>query len=169
VAEVATKRTSSGSTAKASRTRRKSSAISAAAAPTNEWASSRTIHFSLPFDVSMMGPILGADQHVFDHSDVGDQQRRRIGAQPLPVNHLLRRPAAVGFLIRGWQIPVVEAVPELSAEGLRPGGELFALALDQCVQGIEHDRLHPFEGRAFRLRLGRQIAEDWKEEAFRFP
>ncbi|MNL61177.1 hypothetical protein D3C87_1850670 [compost metagenome] len=50
VADVATNRTFFGSTSNASITRRKRSATSAAAEPTRVWASSRMIHFNLPFD-----------------------------------------------------------------------------------------------------------------------
>ena len=57
------------------------------------------------------------------------------------------------FLRGARQIAVVEAIANPSAEGLRPGGESFALALDQRIEGIEHDRLHAFERLALALRL----------------
>ena len=100
-----------------------------------------------------MRPILGADQHVFEHGDVGDEQRRRAGAQPLPVDDLFRRTAAFGFLGGARQVAVVEAIADPSAEWLRPGREPLALALDQRIEGIEHDRLHAFERLALPLRL----------------
>ena len=123
-----------------------------------------------PFQLAPRGvddwPVFCANQHVFEHGDVGDKQRRRAGAQPLPVDDRFRRAAAFGFLREALQIPVVEAVPNSSAEGLRPGGEAFALPLYQRVEGIEHDRLHAFERLALPLRLRDQITQDRKEKAF---
>jgi len=90
-------------------------------------------------------PILTANEHVLEHSRIGDEDRRRFGAQQLAGKRLFRVLALHTVSHSSWCLPVVEAKPYAPVERRGPGTQPITLTVDECVEGIQKERTNAVE------------------------